>query len=743
MQPPSPYFLSNPAATAQDRRLCLLLGGLLFAIYLLVYTGIPSTIDGKATLTVTSSFLKHGTPDIAIMGSAEALLPPLARMGTFGADGLLYAKKGVVPSLVLLPLVGLAHIIPDLPIRATAMLLNPLVTSMTAMLLYTFARWLGYRPRTAFIGALTYGLATFALVYTITLFGEPLAALLLLAAVMAAWRFRQQPGTTALLLSGLSLGLLLGINLTYALMAPLIGLYAFGVDPRRWRLPQIIRMAGPFLLVVGGLLAYNAIRFGGLFESGYNFAEGEGFTTNFGVGVFGLLISPYRGMVWFNPVMLLAVPGTLLMRQRHARLTAVVLAVAAAQVAAYASWWSWHGGIVWGPRFLIPVTPLLVLLLLPVIDRIPRNRLMTAAFAILGTLSLLIQLVAGVFSFIPHVIHLYVNYATNVVDGFFIDFDPEIIYRVDLSPVLAQFGIAFSGEPLQPILLQSADIIHALLVLIIAAAAVIVYHYAKQTAHLVLAVIVILGAAIGIAGRQQKQLTMTRAVQQNLRPSDLLIAASTDYDENLIDLPAATRVITTNAPTPPDDPLATGLWDYAMQQSGLAWFITWYPPASADNWQERDLWQQASFVQETLFEENRALLFDLNPPAPADQPGGWLFDTIELADYGILRDDDGIRAALVWQSEAPSPPNFRWFVHLVDAQGQIVQQQDRVPQGGYPWQDGETAQDYLFFPLPAATSTADWQLRIGWVNADNGERLPAYEPDGTSIADGFILLPVE
>ena len=743
-----PATNSSAVAVASDTRLRLLLGAILLSAYLLVYMGVPSTIDGSATLAVTSSFVKHGTPDITVMGSAEALLPPLARMGSFGPDGLLYAKKGVTPSLLLLPLVGLAHIVPGLPVRATAMLLNPILTTLTALLLYTFARWLDYRPRVAFTVALVYGLGTFALVYTATLFGEPLAALLLLLAVMSAFSYRQRQNLRALLVAGAALGLTLGVNLSYAVMIPLVGLYAFGLDPRRWPLRHLARMVAPFLLILSLLLLYNLVRFGGLFESGYNFAEGEGFTSPFLTGVYGMLISPYRGVLWYNPILLLALPGMLLFRRHHPRLFWLAALLIVAQIAAYASWWSWHGGIVWGPRFLIPVMPLTALLLLPVIHRLQDSLALRVVFGVLFALSLFIQAAASIVSPNPHIIYLYQNYASTVVDGFFINHDPEVVYMLDASPLLAQIRLALSGAPeLRPTVFKSGDALHFVFALAVLGIGLLTYHYAKSYRHHLIALVLIALLMLGTAARQQGTTAAAQAAQQELMPADLLIAASTSYDDNLTDLKTPTRIITTNAPTPPDDPLATGLWDYAMQQQGLAWFITWFPAASAENWQERDLWQRASFVRETIFREDRALLFDLHPPAQPNQPGGWRFGLIELAQYGLQRDPDGVRAAFTWVSDAPPETNHSWFVHLIDSSGQIIQQQDRPPQGGYTptstWQPSQPVTDYLFFPLPETTDTTGWQIRVGWLESDGSQRLAATTPAGAPVPDDFILLPVE
>src|SRR5215813_8448063 len=112
-----------------DNRLRLVLACLLCGLYLLVYTPLINSADGEAILAVTASTLRHGLPDIAVMGADDALQPfDRSRMGTFGADGAYYSKKGVTPSIALTPLVLLAEALPWLDTRAAAMLFNPLVT---------------------------------------------------------------------------------------------------------------------------------------------------------------------------------------------------------------------------------------------------------------------------------------------------------------------------------------------------------------------------------------------------------------------------------------------------------------------------------------------------------------------------------------------------------------------------------------------------------------------------------------
>ncbi|MBE0689614.1 MAG: hypothetical protein IH587_05770, partial [Anaerolineae bacterium] len=150
-----------------DHRLRWFLFCLVLSIYLLVYIPQPDSADGNAVLAVTSTTLRYGTPDISVLAADDAQFEfDMSRMGTFGADGALYSKKGLAPSIALVPLVLAAEVLPWLTIRATAMLLNPLIAALTAVLLYTLGRKTGFRPRTALAVSLIYALATLALVYT-------------------------------------------------------------------------------------------------------------------------------------------------------------------------------------------------------------------------------------------------------------------------------------------------------------------------------------------------------------------------------------------------------------------------------------------------------------------------------------------------------------------------------------------------------------------------------------------------
>jgi 4-amino-4-deoxy-L-arabinose transferase-like glycosyltransferase len=95
------------------------------------------------------------------------------------------------------------------------------------------------------------------------------AGLLLAGAVWAAWVYRADARPRGVILAGAALGLALGINLTYAVMIPIVGLYLFGADPRRWRIRPIATFAAPVVVALGLLGFYNWARFGGPLATGY------------------------------------------------------------------------------------------------------------------------------------------------------------------------------------------------------------------------------------------------------------------------------------------------------------------------------------------------------------------------------------------------------------------------------------------------------------------------------------------
>lgn len=106
---------------------------------------------------------------------------------------------------------------------------------------------------------------------------------------------------------------------------------------------------------------------------------------------------------------------------------------------------------------------------------------------------------------------------------------------------------------------------------------------------------------------------------------------------------------------------------------------------------------------------------------------------IDLSGYDLAVDQKTLHLVLYWRARTIIDNNYTVFLHVLDANGNIIDQVDRQPhQGNYPtslWHAGEQVRDEYTLPLPADTR----RIVIGLYNAATNERLPAGERDYVEI----------
>lgn len=723
-----------------DSLLRLLLGCVLVGIYLLIYSPRIDSIDGEALAAVAVSFVQHGSADIGVLGAEDGLLTPeKVRMGVYGEDGALYSKKGVTPSLLMIPLVAAAEIIPWLDMRATLVLLNPLVTALTAGLLYTLVRWLRYSQLTAWLTGFIFGAVTFALVYTKTLYGEPLAGLFLLVTVMTIYRYWENGSWRSLLGAGVALGFLIGINLIYLLTVPIMAL-AVWLGRRKNRQENLwawFWLGLPIFITLILIGLYNTVRFGSPLAVGY-ISAGEGFYKPLLQGLYGLTISPYRGIFWYNPILLLAIPGWLLLRKQARSLALLAVVLVVTQIFAFASWSSWEGGVVWGPRFLLPITPLLVLMVAPLVEAARKSWVLGGAVVGLAGVTVGIQVLGALYSIYPYSNYLLTHYYNPVTETV----APEMISSPGLSPVLGHLALAQMGWSVEPAWLQGGiNGVHLVAVMALMGTAIAIAMWRPRRGALWITAVTVFSLNVVVAQQQaQPAAQQIQALSQTLQPAGTVVAWTTAFGESLLDLEGFSNVVSINAPTPSTDPLAMRLWEFARQQSGYLWFLTWFAPGDPANWQEQDLWEHSAFVKEANVAGHRALLFNQSQMPQAVYASDTHFGSIGLEHYGVSYDGEGLWLTLRWSVSRRLNEDSTWFVHILDENNQIIAQQDRAPQGGYAptstWEPDVSVTDYLYFPDVEDAAG----IQVGFVDADSGERLPVFGRGNVPLPTSFALL---
>jgi hypothetical protein len=145
------------------------------------------------------------------------------------------------------------------------------------------------------------------------------------------------------------------------------------------------------LIGVTPLLAYNTLAFGNPLEQGYGTKP---FDTAPLVGLYGLLLSPSRGVFVYEPYMLFAIVTAVMLKPERDLIEQRLLSLAyawAATAILYSTYAEWWGGRVFGPRFLDDLAPVLFALLAWGIGRgLVANVIMRIGFGLCALWSLFI-----------------------------------------------------------------------------------------------------------------------------------------------------------------------------------------------------------------------------------------------------------------------------------------------------------------------------------------------------------------
>ncbi len=312
---------------------------LLFAIYLLSFSGrIPSS-DGLSMFAVTESFVKRGdlTTDqmFTLFGTKSAPAP----------DGEVYSKYGYGTSLFAAPLYILALYVPFGGLMQVTVLACAVAVAITGALVYGAARRLDFSTIVSVLLALLFGLATPAWVYAKEFWSESFALVTLFGAFYVLLAARGRGGGTPPLLAGILLGLAIAVRTTNVLLVPLYVGYGFvHFRPFRVRGRALVAFLMPVVIFSLSVLLYNALRFGNPLMTGYR--ADEDFSNPIWLGAYGLLFSPGKGLFVYAPFLAALPFGVWQFWQRTGLRRELVLIVLffLLNLILFAAWYYWWGG---------------------------------------------------------------------------------------------------------------------------------------------------------------------------------------------------------------------------------------------------------------------------------------------------------------------------------------------------------------------------------------------------------------
>ncbi len=394
---------------AQAKRSTLAWAASVFLACLLIYSltsygGIRSP-DSEVVFRAAESFADHGRLDVPqrledwdgfgvarardgrdypIFGPAQSLaLAPFVTLGRAAIRG--WTPGSPVPPSLSVPS-GFSNAMygeplehwPAHALRLFCAWFNVKVAALCVAVYFLLLLRLTGSSAGAFLGASFLAVGSLFWPYAGTFFSEPLATLFLLlsfywlAGTQASDRERSSGASARLVaaLAGGALGCAVATHISAFLELPFFLGLAIWTLTRRARPAArglLVAYAAGLAFVLAMLGVYNWSRFGNPLETGRGVDPHAVELFHYGVftspwrGLYGLTISPGKGLLLFSPAVVLALFAWRGFHRRFPALSWTIGGAATTRLLFIAARSDWHGGFCLGPRYLVTMLPFLLL----------------------------------------------------------------------------------------------------------------------------------------------------------------------------------------------------------------------------------------------------------------------------------------------------------------------------------------------------------------------------------------------
>ena len=242
---------------------------------------------------------------------------------------------------------------------------NALVTAALCAVFFAFAVRLGVAPPWALLTTVLFGTTSYVVGYSSTFFTQSVEALGLLGSFYLLYLDGESPDVRLRISAGLLIAFTLQCRYPAIIMVPGLLAYQARTAHKRGggRMASWLADTAPLVLGVMlglGLHAADQLwKFGTIYsKGGYEKARWDAPVLT---GLRGFLLSPGDSMLVYTPLLLLtpfALPGFF---KRHRAEAAFVLGQSVLYLVLFSMFPNWHGLWCFGPRYMVPIVPLLML----------------------------------------------------------------------------------------------------------------------------------------------------------------------------------------------------------------------------------------------------------------------------------------------------------------------------------------------------------------------------------------------
>lgn len=775
--------------TRRDVGWSLGLGMLAFAVYFLTYSGYPISDDERAMFASASSFQKIGRFTIHPLYYLD-VKPGSANVGMYAVSGEMVPNYEPLQIVAMVPLLGLSDLLGTGRFQ-TAMLLGPMVAAATVGALYLILRGLNFSAPTATATALLFAFGTMAWPYSQRLFREPLAGFWLLLAFGAPFLIPRPP-EALFFLAGLAFGGAVATKQSALIALPglLMALYpSMRFPSRRMALQAGMAALAGFMIVMIPAHLYYRTTLAGVPAFARNvveysrspelvLSEPEQMVRR----AMALTVSPGKGVLIYSPALLLALAGLGRLFRTYPFLAGGLTAFAALHLIGYSRQIIWWGGLSWGPRYMIPLIPGMMLAAAPAVAHLlrPPRRWGLPLLIGLGLLAMLPQL-AGVLvdprvfegeldRSLYHVLRDYPqamervawDLAYNPILGHWRMLDgadpaPAWIrkgpgWHILWLPIAISLGAGLCALGILQQLRQASETLPGRNLLLIGGLSVGAFLAAAWSLHAIAD-----DPRYDFHENARFLRPMIEDLNREAQAGDVLLMTYPyfgDYFLNWLRAPVDWYGIFSAAfPLPEPQRM---LLDRVLARHPRVWLMRpwnrWHEPEPGI---ERYLLEHAYKVRENDYEDWMRLILYLSPRGGWHIVGGgirWAHGLelsaaaiqgettpISGADKPILHLQRGapLRLTLIWQAVRPSPSSRKVFVHIGHPDQPPLLQQDRLPQDGWgrieEWMPGWPVLDRYGFLLDLPPGR--YILRIGFYDERTGSREPSDHGEVVDLLD--------
>lgn len=234
------------------------------------------------------------------------------------------------------------------------------------------------------------GFCTLAWPYARLYFAEAVLAGCMTLAIALLW---DKISTRSIILSSCAMGLAILTRASAIIYLPAFAYLIWKNTPHRRQHLGLFGF-GPLLAIIA-LAINNYLRFHSFMTTGY---EGESFHWLPIEGIVGLLFSPGKSIFLYSSPLILSLILWPKFRHNNPALAWALMLMAITALIFYGAWWAWHGGWVWGPRFLVPLVPLWCLPL----GMLPPRRNWASLMLVVCVLGVIVQILGTFTDVTPH-----------------------------------------------------------------------------------------------------------------------------------------------------------------------------------------------------------------------------------------------------------------------------------------------------------------------------------------------------